>query len=397
VAGEGGAAEGELAGEVSVQLRAFAEEGTLGQAHTQPSTAATLEGWREWNDGASLLTFELFGRLDGRDRRRTHGDVREAYLTHLGEDWTLHLGVKRVFWGTTEAKHLVDVVNQVDFVEDLDEETRLGQPMAQLELRRVPGTLELFLLPGFRQRSFPGPDGRLGGPVIVDGDSRFTASQGILHTDWAVRWSGRAGGLDLGLAHFDGTSREPEFEVLGPVVRGEPIRLRPVYPLVTQSSVDAQYVTGDWALKLEAFHRRGEGDDSRAFVAGFERTLVGAFGTRADLGVLAEYLYDGRGDRAPLLAFERDVFVGLRVALNDFAGTRLLAGLIHDHRTGERLWVAEGRRRLGDAWELSADLRAVSGVGTTEPGDLGALLDPRRKLGLIAGDSYLQLELRRFF
>jgi hypothetical protein len=233
--------------------------------------------------------------------------------------------------------------------------------------------------------------------VIVDGDSRFTASQGILHTDWAVRWSGRAGGLDVGLAHFDGTSREPEFEVLGAVVPGEPIRLRPVHQLVTQSSVDAQYVAGDWAFKLEAFRRRGEGRASNAFVAGFERTFVGAFGTRADLGVLAEYLYDGRGDRAPLLAFEHDVFWGLRLALNDFAGTRLLAGGIHDHRTGENLWVAEGRRRLGDAWELSVDLRAVTGVSATRPGDLEGLLDPARKLGLLAGDDYLQLELTRYF
>jgi hypothetical protein len=388
-----------LEGTVALQSRFFAEPGTLGQDRLQPSAALTLAADHSWNDGADALSVTLFGRADALDDARTRADLREAYYSHRGQDWALNLGVRRVFWGQTEAKHLVDVINQVDFVEDLDEEERLGQPMAQLVLERDAGRFELFLLPGFRPRTFPSTEGRLGGPVdILRSDDALVAARSALNLDWALRWSRLIGDLELALGHFDGTSREPGFEVVDPVIEaGRPIRLRPVYPLVSQTSLDAQYLIGQWALKLEAFTRGGDGPRSVAVVAGFEHTRVGVLGTRADLGLLVEVLRDNRGDRAPLLAFERDVFLGARLALNDFAGTSLLAGLIRDRRTREEIWILEGRRRLGDRWALGLELRAFSGVPATAPGDLEALLDPRRKLGVLADDDYLQLELTRYF
>ena len=58
--------------------------------------------------------------------------------------------------GVTESRHLVDVLNQVDGVEDIDEEDRLGQPMINISTQRDWGSVDLFVLPGFRERTFAG-------------------------------------------------------------------------------------------------------------------------------------------------------------------------------------------------------------------------------------------------
>ena len=89
--------------------------------------------------------------------------LREAYWAY--EDWSykgteieLLVGINKVFWGVTESVHLVDIVNQTDLVEDLDQEDKLGQPMVNLALQHDWGLLNIYLLPYFRERTFPGID-----------------------------------------------------------------------------------------------------------------------------------------------------------------------------------------------------------------------------------------------
>lgn len=382
---------------VTLQLRDFPDEGLLGERRVHPSLALEFEYFREWNQGADSFTLVPFLRYDVRDDRRTRGDLREAFLTHVGDGFEIHAGLRRVFWGQTESKHLVDVLNQVDLIENVDEEDRLGQPMLNLTLLRDWGVIEAYVLPGFRERTFASTDGRFTGPFeIAEARSgiRRVASGRV---DWALRWSHLIGEVELGLAWFDGTNREPEFEPVGPVEAGVPIRLQPRYRAMTQASLDAQYIRGDWAWKLELLRRGGDSPSHVAFVAGFERTLIGVFDTRADLGLLAEYLYDDRDRRTPLLSFASDVFLGLRLAFNDLADSDLLAGVIVDHRSGRQVWSVEAGTRLGQHWRLAFEGRAFRGARALRPGVLEDLTEPGRQWGAIARDDYLQFELTRFF
>ena len=64
-------------------------------------------------------------------------------------DWSLSIGLGKVFWGVTEFNHLVDVINQTDLVEGIDGEAKLGQPKINLSLINHWGALDFFVLPGF--------------------------------------------------------------------------------------------------------------------------------------------------------------------------------------------------------------------------------------------------------
>jgi len=384
--------------DLGLQSRTFFQSGLEGQSKYHPSVSLKADYYRSWDGERQSFTAAPFFRYDDRDSHRTHFDLREFFWTRVGDGWDVNVGVQQVFWGVTEFAHLVDIINQTDLVDDIDTETKLGQPMVQLSLIRDWGILDFFVLTGFRERTFPGKHGRLRYVIPVnDREASFDSGAGSKHIDGAIRWSHHVGPLDFGIYHFSGTSRDPLFEVLQKS-NGEYF-LRPRYPVIDQSGLDAQMIFGDWAWKLEAITRSGFGHDRyAAATGGFERTVVGVLGTRTDLGLIAEYLWDERGDEAFDNFFEHDVALGTRWQLNDVAGTQALLGVVLDTESDEWVVKLEASRRLGDTWTLLVEGRAFGGTDALNPDDpLPVLLDTKHKFGAIVHDDYLQLELTRYF
>jgi hypothetical protein len=232
-------------------------------------------------------------------------------------------------------------------------------------------TTDLFLLPGFRERSFPGAEGRLRLPLVVDSDRAvYESAAGDRRLDWAVRWSHYLGSFDVGLSHFQGTNREPR--LVPEELDGRPV-LVPHYDVIDQTGMDVQYTTGPWLWKAEGITRTG-GPEGRMWAAtvGFERTSYQVLGTDADVGLIVEYLWDDRAGAAST-PFEDDIFLGARLALNDVQSSALLVGSVIDRDTGAAFYRVEGERRVGDSFTVTLETRGVWGAEPTEP--LGAFRD----------------------
>jgi len=359
-AGAAAAGSFELSGSLAGEVRGFVEKPKFpGQfSRFQPSLAITPELSYESDDRRHQASVVPYLRLDAQDDDRTHADLREAYWRYIGDDWEALVGVNTVFWGVTESRHLVNIINQIDQVEDIDEEDFLGQPMMNLATQQDWGRLDLFVLPGFRTRTFPGRKGRLRSALPVDEDAaEFDSDLGRAHVDVAARYAHFLGDWDLGAYYFYGTGREPR---LVPNATGT--RLEPRYDLVHQGGLDLQYTQDAWLWKLEAIIREGQGDVFAAMVGGFEYTLFQVFESAADLGLLAEYLYDGRDeDEAPPTSFDNDVFLGSRLALNDVQDTTVLSGAVVDVEDGSTALFVEAERRLGASWKLEVESRLFLG------------------------------------
>ena len=209
--------EVELSGRFSIESRLYPDSAQHpGQRSHASGFTAKPELYAEDEEGRSL-TISPFFRYDSADPRRTHADLREAFLLLYGElgegEWELRLGVDRVAWGVAEVRNIVDIVNQTDLVEHPDEKTKLGQPMAHGTWSADWGVLELFLLPWHRERTYPGRAGRLRSKFVVDNDgATYDSAAEERHMDWAVRYTGSFGLVDLGLSYFDGQSREPSLQ-----------------------------------------------------------------------------------------------------------------------------------------------------------------------------------------
>lgn len=346
----------DISGFAGLEFRYFSQDPlSPRQQDTNFSLSTEVELYKEWDKGKQSLAIVPYFRLDQRDPERTHFELREFTYLYSSDNWEARVGVRKVFWGVTEFQHLVDIINQTDLVENLDQEDKLGQPMLNLALIRDWGTVDLFLLPYFRERTFPGPDGRVRFTPRVDaGLSQFESAAKEKHLDFALRYSHYFGDWDVGLSHFYGTSRDPRF-VPRNLSSGEPV-FAPLYEIINQTSADIQATKGDWLWKLEALHRSGQGETYNALAAGFEYTFVGIGETAMDLGVLGEYHFDDRGDTA-ITIFDDDIALGARLAFNDAQSSEALLGLIWDRDSGGKFLNMEASRRIGQNFLLEFQLR----------------------------------------
>ena len=373
-----------LGGYVGAEARFFFEDPGLTHQldHFQPSLLFQPELFFETADRRNQFRLTPFLRYDTEDSQRTHFDLREANWRHIGDGWDLLAGVGKVYWGVTESRHLVDIINQVDGVEDIDEEDRLGQPMLNLNLVRDWGTLSLFAMSGFRERSFPGTAGRLRPALPVrEDDPIFESDLEQWYPEFALRYQHSLGSFDIGAHYFHGTGREPSF-----VPSADGSFLRPRYEIINQVGLDLQYTNDAWLWKLEAIGRSGHGSPFVAAVGGFEYTYFQAFGSKADLGFLLEYLYDGRDAEAPPTTLENDIFAGTRLALNDTQDTSVLAGAIYDPSDETASILVEAERRIGDHWKVELEARLFA--GSTEDSEI---------LRDIGEDGFVALRFTRHF
>ena len=375
----------ELDGQVELELTGFFRDPQFpGQDRDGLSVAGQATFFAEWLGGDLTLKVTPFARYDIADDRRTHWDLREAKIDYTSGNWSFTLGADTVFWGKTEAVHLVDFINQTDQVEGLDDEDRLGQPMLRIGYLSDIGEFSFFYMPYFRERTLPGVSGRLRGalpvntarPIYDTGAEEWTPS-------FALRYSGVFGDVDLGLSAFHGLGRDPGFLFDG-------TSLRPFYERVTQAGVHVQYTSGATLWKGEGIYRTGQKNASfreepyLAMTGGIEHTLYGIADTNADLGLIAEYAWDSRGADATV-AFQNDLILGTRLALNDERDTSLLFTTAFDTTDGSTVLRLEAERRIAPDWK--AGIEGVGFLATDRASNAGAFAD----------DSFIQLKLTYFF
>jgi hypothetical protein len=377
-------AEFEASGKVTAELRLFPENPQFAYQYKDANASIAIEPdlYWQWNDGLDSLSFKPFLRLDQHDNKRTHADIRELSWIHQGDDWELRTGIQKVYWGVTEFQHLVDVINQSDSVEDIDSEDKLGQPMINLSLVKDWGIVDLYVLPGFREQTFPGKNGRLRSGIAVDTDqAQYEASNNERHTDLAARWSHSVGDFDLGAHWFRGTNRDPLLQM--GTKNGEAV-LVPYYEQMNQFGFDLQATIESWLWKTETIWRDSKSDTYWAAQAGFEYTFYGVQESNADLGVLLEYGWDQRGKEATAV-FQNDISIGARLALNNTSSTELLAGVIYDLDYDSTSFQVEASQRLGDKWKIMLDGRFFSTKGNAD------------FISSMNRDDHIQIGLERYF
>ena len=347
----------ELFGFFDAQARFFPQPAAP-QVGNPPQNDYLFNASFAWEPGFLMrvtdsMSFELilFGRVDQHDRNRTHGDIREAFFELFLGRWSFGFGVHKVFWGVTESKHLVDIVNQTDLVEDFDADIKLGQAMVTTSYTHdEAGIFSLYAMSWARPLVFPSLEGRPTLPISVDNGLRTYESrlqQGQI--DVAFRWSHAIDGVDWGLSYFFGTTRQPQL-LLTEDSAGSPVFL-PLYELIHQGGLDLQYTVEGWLLKVEAIVRAGQGPTFGAVTGGFEYTFFQVHGSIVDVGLILEYNYDGR-DNDTFIVFENDFFTGIRLTLSDPGGTEFLAGAFVDAKDGSLFVGAEAARRFGDHWKI---------------------------------------------
>ncbi|MEQ8283376.1 MAG: hypothetical protein RIC04_14545 [Parvibaculum sp.] len=377
-------ADVEVTGYVEPELQAFIESGNVPeQRRWNASVAAEVTFESFWDNSNQWVVVKPFARWDLRDGNRSHVDMREAKYARVIDNWEFRIGVDKVFWGVTEAVHLVDIVNQSDFVESIDGEEKLGQPMAMVSTVQDFGTFTGYLLPYFRERTFASRSGRPAFDLTVDEtQTQYESAAKRQHLDFALRYANTFDIWDVGVSYFQGTNRDPL--LLPGLDTGGNLVLIPFYAQAKRVSTDVQATSGGWLYKFEGFWQEQLNEQHLQATGGIEYTFYGIFETPSDLGVVAEYVWDDRGANQQN-PFANDMFMALRWTPNDAASTAVLAGTTVDLDTQALGLSLEAERRFGDDYFVTLEGRFFANVPRRDP------------LFSYSDDSFVQLRIARYF
>lgn len=334
----------EYMGELLIEDRYFLNDAQFNQNSNHSSFTFSPEIFLNFED-KGIFHFKAKLRKDQEDKERNLIDIQELYFINLEESKEIKYGISKEFWGVTETAHRVDIINQTDSSESFDGEDKLGQPMIKLSLEKDWGLLDIYALLGFRQRTYAGKNGRLRLPLVIDTDNpKYESRAENKRTDFAIRWSHYFDNFEIALSHFSGTSREPRFIPSQKKLSG----LTPYYETIDQTGLEALYLIGSLALKLEAITRSGQEDRFSALTAGFEYTQIGILDSRLDLGWLFEINHDDRIYSSPFI-------LGTRLTFNDNFDTQLLFGVSYNDSSSEISSVIEASRRIGACCMISLE------------------------------------------
>ncbi len=378
------AAEISVTGYVEPELQVFTQSASgAEQRRWNTSVAAEVTYEAFWDNSNQWIVVNPFLRWDLRDGERTHVDMREAKYARVVDNWEFRIGLDKVFWGVTEAVHLVDIINQTDFVESIDGEEKLGQPMASVSSTWEIGTFTGYLLPYFRERTFASLSGRPAFDIPVDEtQTKYESGAKRQHLDFALRYSNTFDIWDVGFSYFRGTNRNPV--MIPGLDSGGRLVLIPFYAQTDRVSTDIQATSGAWLYKLEGFWQDQLDEQNLQATGGIEYTLFGIFDTPSDIGLVAEYVWDDRGANSQN-PFANDVFLGLRWTPNDAASTAILAGTTVDLDTQAFGLSLEAERRFGEDYFVSLETRFFGNVPRSDP------------IFSNSDDDFIQLRIARHF
>jgi len=350
----------QLSGWLESEMRLFPQAGLYPtQDRVYPAVGGEMRLAGTLAQQEHRWTVTGFARGDLNDRHRSHVEIREASWTWQPADWQLRAGMLMDFWGVTESNRLVDVVNQRDQREAPDVDAKLGQPGVVWTGPAAGGTLEVLALTYHRPRAFSLGHARFRPPPTFVPTPLYESAAGRHRVDWAGRWSTRARALDVGLSHFWGTSREPEFR--------PDSAPQPRYAVMHQTGLDAQLTLGALLLKAEAIRRNAARNTVGAVTMGGEYVLGNVAGTGGDVVVFAELTLDERRART-LTGLDRDLFLAARWNANDEAGTELTVGGTLDLARGANVVRLQGSRRWSGSWRAVGEAHLIGGQRAPEFG-----------------------------
>ncbi len=353
-----------------------------GQGQNNSSLIINPELSYSWPSGNSI-TVGPYLLLDSRDSKRNQFDFRDLSALVLWDDWEFGLGMRTIYWGITESQQLIDIINQKDYLANIDGNEKFGQPMLSAAGSTDYGTFEIYVMPFFRERTYAGENGRLRFPLIVDTDkTRYESGAEEYHVDFAARYGQYIGDWEFGLSQFLGTARQPIFEP--GLQNGITPVLVPYYEQISQTGLDLQVLLGEWLLKWESTYRDSTSTSSIAFTTGFEYTFTGIADTAVDCTMVMEWLYNDI-DNLSIAPYDNDIMLSFRISFNDISSTEIKLGVTKDIEDSPAIYKLSAERRITDHWKLKLE------------GYLFSESEPVDAYYYIRDDDYVSLKLLYYF
>lgn len=254
-----------------------------------------------------------------------------------------------------EAFSPVDMLNPRDRVEDFQGDIKLGVPGGKLSWLLDSGRVDVWLLPYSREERLAEGKDRFRALEFVLSDAEFEDGQNALSS--AVRISQMLESVEFAVSYYNGHARSPYFTPNLDGV-GNVITLQPNYARIEQAGFELLWIKGQMLAKLESIYRSTGDDDFVGLSIGLEREFPRIGSAKKSLILYGEYYYDGREtDRiSPLTPFQNDIFLGVRLALNNLSSTEYELRFTRDLDYDSTFWDFRAKTRIKQQWFIEASL-----------------------------------------
>ncbi len=370
--------------EFSYEPYFFLEENTSSSNEAKNQFINTIKGKFDYNQNYHDFDFnvEFFYRYDS-SKQFDHGDLSEFNTLYTADNFDFLIGSTIEFWGVVESRNIVDIVNQIDFLEDVNGKQKLGQPLTRLNYYLENGTLSSYLFFGFRDREFTSQTERFGAQPEIRGSSAQYEAGNYGVTGSAIRLQQNLSLGDFSFHLYSGLDRNPS---LVPVIDFDnTVFISPIYEKIEQAGIEAYMPIGNVALKYEGVFRSRNNEDHSAHVMGFEQSIFNVFKKPLDMTYFVEYLYDDRSQSAPLTIYQNDLFLGLRLSYTQNTPLTIKFGLLKDMEFDESFVSTDIEKNITDNSTFIINGRFFIDVNNASP------------LTIVENDSYIKFAYKRFF
>lgn len=303
----------------------------------------------------------VFGRYHPAANKSGRGDVRELALSYYASQLEMSGGMLMERWGVLEAFSPVDILNPRDRVEDFQGDIKQGIPGGRLSWLLDNGRADVWLLPYSREERLAERKDRFRNSAFAYSDAEFEKGQNTLSS--AVRISQMLASLEFAVSYYKGHAQSPYFT---PNLDGiaHVITLQPNYAWIEQAGLELLWIKGQLLVKLESTYRSTSDDNFTGLGIGLEREFPRMGSSKNALTLYGEYYYDGRksDSSSPITPFQNDIFLGLRLAVNDLNSTEYELRLTRDLDYDSTLWDLRAKARIKHQWFVEANLYKFSHV-----------------------------------
>ena len=354
--------------EIGLEIKEFHKNEAYSNQQNTYSSFIKSEIFFDFKNDLEFL-MEPYLRYDRYDKNRSLFDFKENNLTYYYNDIQLKAGISEVFWGITESKNLVDIINPKD-VTDGDQKAKLGQTMlAFSNYSEKFGILDFYYLPFFKNSSQIGEEGRLRlSKPIENYNIIYEGGAGSKVPSWALKWEHSFRLLDFSLQGFRGNSRESS--TIGKL---ENLQLKYFqgYERISQIGTYFQVISGPIIYKLEAIKRNGQKNAKNirenffSYTLGLEHLINNLFENKWDLTSFIEYHNDDRnGDSTDIL--QNDLFLATRLNFNNIDGTEFLTSITLDTDGGGNTSTVELSSRITDNIRVTGSYNSYWSANETD-------------------------------
>ena len=340
----------EINHEIVFEIREFHKQEAYSNQKNTYSSYYKSELFITISDNSNFIS-EPYFRYDHNDKNRTLFDLKVNKFTYFKDNYEIKFGIDEVFWGITESKNIVDIINSNDSTAgDLKE--KLGQPLlAYTFFSDNIGYMDFYYLPQLIKSSQISQEGRLrfSNPTENYGHI-YSGGSGEKVPSWAFKWEKNIGISDFSIQGFRGNSRENS---ITPILEGTTIKYFPAYERISQLGTYAQLVSGPIIYKLEAIKRNGQKNSKNirknffSYTFGIEYLYNRLFEKKWDISTFIEYSNDDRNNDS-LDILQNDLFIAARLVFNDIEGTELTTSATFDLDGGGNTALTEFSSRLSE-------------------------------------------------